>query len=204
MRDVRAVIAAVQGMSAPRIDRGRRPTIDGISVVIKSWRRLPSPYRLATAKAATVVVVIEIGLAVSSLGRVARFMGVPLATDRTAPPLAAQADLEVLDDRERQAYWAVRWVLTRWLFDGTCLRRALAFGWFIRRHHPVLRLGMSDEEGTIAHAWIEAEGHAFDASSVVAGFVARTPISSDFDPPAAGLIVPEAETHMAPTTSRLP
>jgi hypothetical protein len=75
-----------------------------------------------------------------------------------------------LEDRELRALWAVGWVLERWLFDETCLRRSLASGWFIRRRRPVLRLGMIDDGGSIAHAWVEAQGRAFDSAAVTGTF----------------------------------
>jgi hypothetical protein len=85
--------------------------------------------------------------------------------------------LAILDDRELRALWAVGWVLERWLFDETCLRRSLAFGWFIRRRRPVLRLGMIDDREVIAHAWVEAQGRAFDSAAVTGTFAsgATTP-----------------------------
>ncbi len=170
--DVSAVIAAVQGLSAPRTNRGRRPTVAGVRVVTRSWLRQSHPFQLATVQATVVVVAIEVGLKVFSLSRLAGWMGVPLATDSVPPPLAAVDDLHGLSDPEARAYWAVQWVLARWLYDATCLRRALAFGWFIRRRHPVLRLGMIDVEDTVAHAWIEVDGKVFNAQPVTGTFAA--------------------------------
>jgi hypothetical protein len=169
--DVEAVIAAVQDLSAPRIDRGRYPTLAGTRVVFKQWWRLPSAHRIATVRAVAIVLIAEVGLATLTLERLARLMGVPLSADRRGPPLASSEDLNRLSQPEQRAYWAVSWVLNRWLFDGTCLRQALAFGWFIRRRHPVLRLGMTDEDGTVAHAWVEAVGVAFNPSKVTDSFV---------------------------------
>ena len=82
----------------------------------------------------------------------------------------------VLDDRELRALWAVGWVLERWLFDETCLRRSLASGWFIRRRRPVLRLGMIDDGGSVAHAWVEAQGRAFDSAAVTGTFASGTTV----------------------------
>jgi len=190
--DVNAVISTVYGQVAPRTHRGRLPTLTGVVAVTRGWRRLPPRFRWATLRAATVVMVIEVGLAVSNLPRVARTLGVPLATDQDAAPLAADEaeSLAALDEHERMELWAVGWVLGRWLFDETCLRRSLAYGWFIRRRRPVLRLGMIDEGGPIAHAWVEAEGRAFDTTAVTGTFAAgavaddaSTPLDR---PPATG------------------
>jgi hypothetical protein len=183
--DVRTVIATVQGRAAARTHRGRLPTPSGMVAVGRSWRGLPRAGRWATAEAAMVIMVIEAGLAVSSLPRLATLMGVPLATDQEAAPVETDDSeaIAALGERERRAMWAVDWVLSRWLFDETCLRRSLAFGWFIRRRKPVLRLGMIDDGGAIAHAWVEAGGKAFDTTTVTGTFAVGTGPTAQ-DPPA--------------------
>jgi hypothetical protein len=118
-------------------------------------------------------VAVEIGLKCTDITRLARWMGVPLATDTVAPPAIGPDDLSILTERERRLHWAVYWVMARWLYDGTCLRRALAFGWILRRRAPVLRLGMLDDQGTLAHAWIEVEGRAFNSQPVTSTFATR-------------------------------
>jgi hypothetical protein len=171
MADVGAVIDAVQGLESPRIDRGRRPTVTGALFAVRSWRRLPWRHRIATAQAASIVALVEAGLYFTSLTRVASLLGVPLSTDQVAVPVPAPDNLGSLSEKEQRAHWAVQWVLRQWLFDGTCLRWSLAFGWFIRRRNPVLRLGLIDEEGTTAHAWVEAGEHAFNTTAVAGPFV---------------------------------
>ncbi len=170
--DVGVVAAAVQGMSAPRTNRGRRPTVAGARLVTQSWWRMPGRSRWTTVRVTLVFVAIEVGLKTVRLARLARWMQVPLATDHAPPPSAGQDDLTGLSAAEHRAYEAVCWVLSRWLYDGTCLRRALALGFFLRRHHPVLRLGMIDEAGAVAHAWIEVGGRVFDARAVTGTFAA--------------------------------
>jgi hypothetical protein len=169
--DVSAVVAAVKGMSAPRTGNGRRPTVAGVRVVTRSWWRQPWRYRLATLEVTLVVAVTEIGLKISDVSRLARWMRVPLATDQAIPPAIGPDDLSILTERERRVHWAVYWVMARWLYDGTCLRRALVFGWFLRRRGPVLRLGMLDDQAALAHAWIEVRGRAFNAQPVTGTFV---------------------------------
>jgi hypothetical protein len=157
-------------MSAPRMSRGRRPTVAGVRVVTRSWWHQSWLYRLAIVEVTLVVVVIEIGLKLTDVSRLARWMGVPLATDDAAPPAISPDDMRGLTERERRIHLALHWVMARWLYDGTCLRRALTLGWFLRRRGPVLRLGMLTEQGTVAHAWIEVEGRAFNAQPVTAIF----------------------------------
>jgi Transglutaminase-like superfamily/Coenzyme PQQ synthesis protein D (PqqD) len=170
--DVESVMAAVQGLTAPRVDKGRYPTLRGTRISVNHWWRLPYRHRLAVVQATVAVGLVEIGLATVNLSRLSRLLRVPLSADRRATPLPPPEDLSMLSEREQRAFWSVRWVLDRWLFDGTCLRQALAFGWFIRRHDPVLRLGMTEEDDAIAHAWVEAEGVAFNATPVTEEFVA--------------------------------
>lgn len=170
--DVGAVIAAVTGMSAPRTGRGRRPTVAGVRIVTRSWLQQSWRYRLTTVEVTAVVVLIELGLRLTDVSRLARWMRVPLATDEASPPAIAPDDVSGFTFAEQRAHWALFWVMERWLYDGTCLRRALALGWFLRRRSPVLRLGMLNESGTVAHAWIEVDGKAFNAQPVTGTFSA--------------------------------
>jgi hypothetical protein len=192
LADVHTVVDAVRGLSVRRVDRGRRPTLTGVLAVGRAWLRQPWGNRWVILEATAAVAVAEVGLAVTSLSRLAGLMGVPLAADRDIA--IAEADnygaLATLSPREQLAHWAVDWVLARWLFDGTCLRRSLAFGWFIRRRRPVLRLGMIDDGGTVAHAWVEAGGRIFDATAVTGSFVVPgrqdPPVASDQGNPGTG------------------
>jgi len=97
-------------------------------------------------------------------------MRTPLAIHGTAPPVPGPDDLTSLTERERDVYYAVRFVMARWVYDGTCLRRALTLGWFLRRRRPVLRLGMIEGDATLAHAWIEVDGLVFNAQPVTSAF----------------------------------
>jgi hypothetical protein len=186
LADVLTVVDTVQGLTAARSDRGRRPTMDGIRVVGQAWLRQPWGVRWVILQATVAVAVAEVGLAVTSLRHLSTLMRVPLADDGAVDVQEVDnfGALDTLTPREQRAHWAVDWVLERWLFDGTCLRRSLAFGWFIRRRRPVLRLGMIDDGGTVAHAWVEAEGRMFDATAVTGSFV--TPDRHDPEGPTPG------------------
>ncbi len=189
--DVGAVAAAVQEMSAPRTNRGRRPTVAGLRVVIQSWWRRPARFRWTIVQVTLVFVAIEVGLKTVRVSRLAGWMQVPLATDQSPPPLAGEDDLTGLSAADHRAYEAIRWVLSRWLYDGTCLRRALALGFFFRRRHPVLRLGMIDDAGAVAHAWIEVGGRTFDTQAVTGTFAAgavRT-VPDDRSEPHTGVLL---------------
>jgi len=171
LADVGAVVENVRSLSAARMGRGRRPTVTGFLAVARSWLRQPWRTRITIIEVATVVLCIELGLKLTDVSRLARRLHVPLASDSSAVPIAGPDDVSGLSLRERRVYWSVNWVMARWLFDGTCLRRALTFGWFLRRREPVLRLGMIDDEGHVAHAWIEVGGQAFDTREITRTFV---------------------------------
>jgi len=70
---------------------------------------------------------------------------------------------------EQRRLAAVAWVLQRWPLPATCLRRALATGWVLRRHQPTMRLGLAPD-GVTAHAWVVADGVAYDPGETVGAF----------------------------------
>jgi hypothetical protein len=171
--DVIAVVVSVNDLAARRVSRLRRPSVAGTYIVFRAWWRQSRRYRLATLQVALMVMFVEVGLKVTDVARLARWMHVPLATDDSPLPAPGPDDMSGLSERELRVYWAINWVMVRWLYDGTCLRRALTFGWFLRGRHPVLRLGMIDEGDSMAHAWIEVEGRAFNSQTVTGSFASR-------------------------------
>jgi len=171
--DVAAVVTALTSLRASRASHGRRPTASGALSVFRSWWRLSNPLKAAVVKAMAMVLVVEGGLRTMDIARLAARMGVPLATGTSEPRRGDDdGDVDSLCLRERRAYWAAVWVLDRWVFDGTCLRRALVTGFFLRRHHPELHLGLIGE-GETSHAWVEAEGMTFNALPVTGIFTGR-------------------------------
>ena len=71
-------------------------------------------------------------------------------------------DGSYLTDPERRLLGALAWVQRAWLLDPTCLRRALASGWVLRRHKPHLCLGLTGTHDVLAHAWLVLEGRSLD------------------------------------------
>lgn len=174
MTDVSAVSRSVGTLSSEPSTPGRQATPRGTLAVARSWWRKPLRQRWAIWKAACVVLVVEVGLKRVDLPRLSSWMRVPLdATPDQVQPTEAPDLLERLDERERLVHWAVVWVLDRWVFDATCLRRALAFGFFLRHRRPVLRMGVLERDPgdePLAHAWIEAEGSVYNALAVTGTF----------------------------------
>lgn len=112
--------------------------------------------------AALVALVVETGLSLSTVPRLARLLGIRLAQDNEAESTGAAVDIPPAWIRSR--YIEVNRVLQRWPFGNTCLRRALVLGQRIRRLDPVLVIGVRhDEHGQLAaHAWLVVGGIALD------------------------------------------
>jgi hypothetical protein len=160
--DVAKVASSVLGAGGGTATGGRRPTRAGTVAVIRSWWRLPPRARVAVVRATILVATIEIALHRRPLDQVARRLGVPLAggvPEVDVPPL----DPAVLSPREELSMWASRWVLEHWLFDATCLRRSLAWGWALRSREPALCVGLLDDGKDLAHAWLHLGGASLDA-----------------------------------------
>jgi Transglutaminase-like superfamily/Coenzyme PQQ synthesis protein D (PqqD) len=167
--DVAAVVATIEGLRATRRSFPRRPTVAGALAEVRRWWRLPVRLRLDAVQACGVVLCVEAGLHTMDLERLARMAGVPMAAgahlgEPSEDPWAR------LTDREQRIYLAANWVLDRWIYDGTCLRRALVTGHFLRKRGPRLHLGLAGD-GSTSHAWIEAQGMVFNSEPVSAPYV---------------------------------
>jgi len=171
--DVATVVDALGGLRATRTSPMRRPALTGVWDTLRQWWALPLRLQVAVAEAVVVVVAVEVGLRTTDVGTLAQRMQVPLASGMADPPEDDADDISVLTPGEQRMYWATGWVLNRWVFPDTCLRRALAAGFVLRRNHPVLQLGLVGD-GETTHAWVEAKGMTFNATEVTGRFVAST------------------------------
>jgi hypothetical protein len=187
--DVASVVDAITSLKASRVSSPRHPTVSGAAATVRSWWRLPPRLKVPVIQATAAVIVVEAGIRLTDVARLAKKMQVPLAavpvgqsevpdggtgtgagnTDADTDADADAAAIATLSAREQRHYVATMWVLDRWLYDGTCLRRALVTGYFLRRHRPTLHLGLIDE-GETSHAWIEAEGRMFNAVPISGTF----------------------------------
>ncbi len=144
--------------------------------MLRAWLRLPPGRMAAVVKAVVAVLAVEVGLRNERSGARGA-AGSACPSPRGSAPVARaddEANVAALTAREQRDYWAATWVLDRWIYDGTCLRRALVTGWFLRRHHPELHLGLIDD-GETSHVWIEAEGMSFNAVPVTGRFTSLRP-----------------------------
>jgi hypothetical protein len=170
--DVTSVLDSIRRLSAARHGRGRRPTVVGSAKELRRWWRLPARRRRLAGEAFLVVAFVEVGLRLVDLDRLAKWVGVRLASRQRPAPTRANTGTDAPAEREQLAQWAVGWVLARWTHDATCLRQALAFGWFLRGRDPLLHIGLLDSDEIVAHAWIEAEGLLYNALPVTGSFIA--------------------------------
>lgn len=111
-----------------------------------------------------VLVVVELGVRVVPLPRLAALLGVRFADDTLveghdptsgpSPPLT-RAEARRLGVADR--------LVRHWPFaGGPCLRESLLRGHALRGRSPQLRLGVARTRDTVeAHAWIEASGACY-------------------------------------------
>ena len=156
--------------------QARRSLTRGVAA--KDWRefrKLSRGAKITVIEAFVLISCIEIALRILPIDTTARIFRVPLAT-RAEPQVEALRELDAgsLTGRERFRRAGVEWTLTHWIFDGTCLRRSLATGWFLRGRRPQLHIGRFDEGEVLAHAWLVLDDHTLDGMDGVRGFVRLT------------------------------
>lgn len=137
----------------------RRRVAPSLVRLLRRTRRLP---RMAGALGR--LAVIEVGIRLLPLPRLAALLCTPLATGLA--PAEVPATPIRLRAVERSRLLALARMAPRWPFcDGPCLRQALATGLVLRRHRPVLRIGAALEAGdVVGHAWVELPGASIGAS----------------------------------------
>ncbi|WP_129668325.1 lasso peptide biosynthesis B2 protein [Phytoactinopolyspora endophytica] len=125
-------------------------------------RRVPAREIPAVLAAATVALVVEVGLRVTTLPRLARLLGAPLRLEGEAGTSPGKTPILLAPSSMRRLR-AARRVMRHWPFGDTCLRVALVSGQRLRRLNPELRVGVARVDGNIqAHAWLEIGGTSLD------------------------------------------
>lgn len=122
-----------------------------------SWRD-----RAEVISALVTAVVIEVGLRSIRLPDLAQRLGVPY--DASPQRVDECLPCRLPPWAERRLHLSNR-VMDRWPFGGTCLRRSLLVGSRLRELHPLLRIGVSRDEGLRAHAWIDIDGKSLDPAA---------------------------------------
>jgi Transglutaminase-like superfamily/Coenzyme PQQ synthesis protein D (PqqD) len=160
-RDVERVLGTIRDAVAVPAARARHPSWRSCAKVAQHWFALPLGQKYDTIYASTLVMSVEVLLRCAPLDRVSRWLRSPLTDPFGAqglPPLGPSS----LTSRERRLLSALASAQRRWLWDATCLRRALASGWVLRRHQPKLCLGLASSNDNIAHAWLVVDGQTLD------------------------------------------
>ncbi|MFC7494564.1 MULTISPECIES: lasso peptide biosynthesis B2 protein [unclassified Nocardioides] len=150
-------------------------------------RRIPrvTPAEIPSLLAALLLaVVVEVGLRVTTLPRLARLLGTRLvmdgidadaaagSTDRSTPP-------PPLPPWAIKRLCAVRRVLRHWPFGDTCLRQALVGGGRLRRLDPALVVGVAKIDGEVrAHSWLLVNGAVVDPLFAAGSYRPLTSIST--------------------------
>jgi hypothetical protein len=141
----------------------------------KLWRafwQLPLAEKLQYGRLLVLAVTVEAAVRAMPIGLVTRTFGIE--TKWTAPDLAPkQADLRPSELRD--VYRTLR-IMRNWPFaDASCLRQAIMVSLLLRRHSPVLCLGIGkDPSGMLAHAWVELRDGSIGGPGDYIPFRART------------------------------
>ena len=104
---------------------------------------------------------VERSLRDETLPETCRRVGIGYERDSVEPAALGPV---VLSKQERAGVRAARMVVARWPAGDTCLRQCLLIGHRLRKHDPVLRIGVRrNARGEFqAHSWLEFGGHAWD------------------------------------------
>lgn len=120
---------------------------------------------LRLAEVTALVGLVEIGVRCVPIDRLAGWLGVTLRrTGADGPEGNGVLAADFSDAELRRARLAHK-VLAHWpLAPGPCLRESLVIGHALRRHRPVLRLGVARAgDAVVAHAWLEVGGVSLEA-----------------------------------------
>ncbi|MGH3922473.1 MAG: lasso peptide biosynthesis B2 protein [Pseudonocardiaceae bacterium] len=127
--------------------------------MLGSFLRLSLSEQLTTVRVIATALFVEAAIRTWSLPRVAESLGVALSEPRDEEPLSS-GDPAWWGATQQRQLRCVRRVMRRWrLANGPCLRESLVIGHLLRRHRPLLRLGVArGGDAYVAHAWLEVAG----------------------------------------------
>jgi hypothetical protein len=171
MADVQSVLDRIGGAQASEGRSMRHPKVRGLAHVARQWAGLSGSAKLAVMKITALVVAVELALRRFPIDAIARHLGAPLAdAEEITGACGEELDLTALSHQELNLLGAADWTLARWVFDATCLRRALLYGWVLRHRMPELRIGLMADDEVLAHAWLVVNGCTLGALDEVGGF----------------------------------
>jgi len=123
-----------------------------------------------------VALCVEVGLRITTLPRLARLLGAPLAaagSGQSVPtPPTEGARPATLPVGARRSVRATMAVMRRWPLGDTCLRQALVSGQRLRRLGPLLHVGVAKAGGEVrAHAWLTVGDIVIDPLRAAADYL---------------------------------
>lgn len=175
--DVNEVLDRISTARSKRDGSLRRPDLRSCATVARQWARLPVRGKLAVLETTTLLLSVELAFRWFGIDTIARRVGAPLVSPRERPISGLpEIDVTQLSEHERRLFAAADWTLNRWVFDATCLRRALLYGWILRRRYPELHIGLMEEGDLVAHAWLTVDGCTLGGAGDVGDFNRMTPM----------------------------
>jgi hypothetical protein len=129
---------------------------------VRTLLRMPPRRWRDLVVAAVVAARVERALRAGGLAHAARIGGVRVGMTGSAADVGTIHQMS-FTEREREQLDTAWRLLRQPPFNGTCLRRALVGGYFVRHRDPLLRIGVTKVDGEVAaHAWLEIDGVSLD------------------------------------------
>lgn len=125
--------------------------------ILQRGLHLPIREQVAYLRLFILSLVVEIALRVLPFGFILRTLRIRTKWTHMDPDEEARP---VLNDRDLNEASRVIRLMRDWPFvESACLRQAVVLALLLRRHQPLLCLGVTKLNGSIyAHAWIEIAG----------------------------------------------
>jgi hypothetical protein len=121
------------------------------STDLRRYLALSPREQLGWATALGALLVVRLGLAVTSLERLAAGLGVRVCRGSAKASYCQAPEIKATASR-------VGVLLARWPSRSRCLVGALAAGYLLRQYQPTLFIGVRRKgEHIIAHAWLDVE-----------------------------------------------
>ena len=131
----------------------RAPGMRGGATALRQWTQLPVRAKVAVVETSLVIIAIECTMRFVPIDMIARRVRAPLADgSRTSMQGDTEVGVSRYPDRTQLRLGAADWTLARWMFDATCLRKALLYGWVLRDRAPQLHIGLMKDGDAVAHA----------------------------------------------------
>lgn len=125
-----------------------------LETALRGFLRRSAGERRALLRVFLLSLAVEVGLRSLSLRRLTRLLGVRLAPEERA------VGESIPSPDETRLVGAAERIFNHWRPGRNCLRRSLVLARLLRRHSPVVQIGVArGTRGELrAHAWVEVDG----------------------------------------------